>query len=387
MANNEKNIARNGFRSCSEVTILFFTKRRISKRDIILEKFGRQYQIAKELSSLGCHVIFFCIDYYKSKSIRINVDEDMEIHSHTLMTIPVSMLRLFFRRSKIQQVSVIIASGDPLVSFMAFMLSKIIGRPYIYDNQDNYDSYPIMKIPVIKIINEVMLRRSDIIVAVSERLKNLLLQRTSQRVVVIPNGVDLELFQNYPKDSSRRILGLPLSKKIICYSGSFEETNGVLLLCEAYRILARKKKDLLLLLTGGGPEKDKIISNLLGLEYIYLDLPYDLIPFAISSSDVLVIPYLSNDFSQYAFPLKLMEYLAACRPIVTTDFGIVSPIIESLLGKEFVCYSTDPNELAEKIENALQMEKVSTRSFAENYSWKKISSKLCEEIKSLLSKN
>ena len=47
--------------------------------------------------------------------------------------------------------------------------------------------------------------------------------------------------------------------------------------------------------------------------------PYDRIPAIVSTFDVCTIPFAANALTEATYPLKLHEYLAAGKPVVSTD--------------------------------------------------------------------
>ena len=66
--------------------------------------------------------------------------------------------------------------------------------------------------------------------------------------------------------------------------------------------------------------------------------------------DVCTIPFLINDITQATSPLKLFEYMAMGKPIVTTD-------MRECRKYESVMIAKDKKEFVKLIENAISMEK------------------------------
>ena len=66
----------------------------------------------------------------------------------------------------------------------------------------------------------------------------------ASRVLVAPNGVDLEFFSiKESQDEARRILNIPQNKKVVAYIGRLEtvgQDKGVGTLLEAFNILNTK---------------------------------------------------------------------------------------------------------------------------------------------------
>ena len=75
-----------------------------------------------------------------------------------------------------------------------------------------------------------------------------------------------------------------------------------------------------------------------------------MLPTYASKFDVCTIPFLINDITQATSPLKLFEYMALGKPIVTTD-------MRECRKYESVMIAKDKNEFVSLIENAISMEK------------------------------
>lgn len=161
-----------------------------------------------------------------------------------------------------------------------------------------------------------------------------------QRILVLPDAVDLRLFDQAPSRAmARRQLGLPPDRPIVGYVGRFRTMDmekGIPELIEAIAHLATPDGAEPLLLCVGGP---------MTLVPAYLDLarrhgipesrlrfvdrvPNVEVPAWIRACDVVTIPWPRNEFSAYfTSPMKLFEYLAAGVPIVSSDLPSIREIV------------------------------------------------------------
>jgi len=158
-----------------------------------------------------------------------------------------------------------------------------------------------------------------------------------EKLVVAHNGVELEKFQNAPsKRECREELGLPVDKKIICYSGNIYEGRGVQHLIDA----SLRLKDSLFLVVGGLQEDVNMyrrIAQERGAHNFELTgfVPHKMVPLYLLASDILVMPYTTKmtikggtKAGEFTSPIKLFEYMAAVRPIVATSISSVKEILE-----------------------------------------------------------
>lgn len=176
-----------------------------------------------------------------------------------------------------------------------------------------------------------------------------------EEVVVSPNGVDLERFTGLPEPGAARLtLGLPEGFTAV-YSGHFYPGRGMELLFS----LAKQCPDMNFLWVGGRPEAvDQWKSRLQaeGVQNVTLTgfIPNRDLPRYQAAGDVLLMPYerriagsSGGDSAAIASPMKMFEYLACGRAILTSDL----PVIREVLNEENACFC--PPEDVESWLNAL----------------------------------
>lgn len=141
--------------------------------------------------------------------------------------------------------------------------------------------------------------------------------------VVVPNGVDVELFRvRPPRVLARSELGLPSSASLVAFTGSLRPWHG---LDSAIEALAALPATVHLVVAGDGPVRVRLerLAERLGLAdrvHWLGQVPHDRIPLVLAACDAAVAPY--PDLDGFAFsPLKLYEYLAAGVPVVASSIG------------------------------------------------------------------
>jgi len=150
------------------------------------------------------------------------------------------------------------------------------------------------------------------------------------KAIVIPNGVDMELFKPISKIIARKKIEFDLNNKIVLFLAdpSRKEKNFT---------LAQRAFDLL-------PSKEDI-----ELKTIY-NIDHSDVPYYISSSDVVL---LTSYFE--GSPNVIKEAMACNCPIVSTNVGDAKEVIENTEGC-YIC-SFEPEDVAGKIEAALNWSK------------------------------
>lgn len=174
---------------------------------------------------------------------------------------------------------------------------------------------------------EKLFEQAEAIITQTETLKNMIAKLTEKPIYVIPNGVDTEKFRpDIHCEDLREKLGLH-DKIVVMFVGSFKKWHGV---GQVPKIAKRFDKKVVFLLIGYGElfkqvEKDKTDNMLLlGAK------PHDEIPKYLALSDILIAPFDDEYFKNHSFwwnPVKLFEYMASGKPIVSYDYEEIRKIV------------------------------------------------------------
>jgi teichuronic acid biosynthesis glycosyltransferase TuaH len=169
-----------------------------------------------------------------------------------------------------------------------------------------------------KVLEADIMREYDVTITTSKKLHEMALRHASN-VYCLPNAADFNHFQKAVHEPLLRpveLKGLE-SKKIIGYIGHVDFRIDY----ELLNTLSRTHADKIILMVGPEHEadKDKLerLPNVISTgKKSFSDLPAYL-----KYIDCAIIPFLRNDLTASIYPLKLNEYLAAGKPIVTTGFS------------------------------------------------------------------
>lgn len=178
-------------------------------------------------------------------------------------------------------------------------------------------------------------------------------------VLIAPNGVELEKYENLPSPSeARRQLDLP-GGLTVGFTGHIYPGRGADMLFE----LAKQMPSVNFLWVGGTPElvafwKNKLIEA--GMTNVTMTgfVQHEHIPLYQAAADVLLMPYSRSieassgqDIAEVINPMKMFEYMAAERAIISADLPSIREVLNE--GNAVLCEPGEIEEWRVEIESLL----------------------------------
>ena len=167
------------------------------------------------------------------------------------------------------------------------------------------------------------------IICENQHFKNQLarLNFAQEKIIVIPNGIDLEQFKPSDKSSARETLSLPCEGQIILSIGSLIKTKGHIYLVQGLSELLKEREDIQLHILGNGGEYEHLAKKIERLklnEKIYLTgmVNHRSISTWLNAADIFVLPSLHE-----GTPNSLLEAMACGLPVVASATGGIPEII------------------------------------------------------------
>jgi len=219
-------------------------------------------------------------------------------------------------------------------NYEAMLIGGIVGRltrvPVIYNAIntmiDELPSYNFVRPRVLatglaKLLDYVVPRMADMIIADTEELRSFILDRgiEPERVVTIHSGVRPEMFQGGDGARVRERFAVG-DAPLILYTGTFDEFQGLGYLMAAFRIVREHKPTARLLLvsstiTRAHRAKYQAMATELGFasHFSIASSSLDELPDFLAAADVAVVPRPNSP----GIPTKLLNYMAAGTPIVS----------------------------------------------------------------------
>jgi len=183
-------------------------------------------------------------------------------------------------------------------------------------------------------LDRITARWSQRIIAVSNGTADFIVRREgipAEKVVVIPNGVDVSLFHPGDRRAARANLAIPQDAFVVACVGRLREQKGHRYLLDALDAVRSEIPSILCLIAGEGPLSGQLEARaqLLGLAGVcrFLGL-VNPIQHVYEAADVLVLPSLYE-----GMPNVVLEAMATGRPVIATAVeGSTDLVVPSVTG-------------------------------------------------------
>jgi D-inositol-3-phosphate glycosyltransferase len=240
---------------------------------------------------------------------------------------------------------------------------------------------------------------ADAIVAATPRDKSQIVElygADQDKIVVIPCGVDLGLFQPMPCKEAKGELGVPAEACLILFVGRVEPIKGIDTLIRAMAHIIHndpaRRGQVMLCVIGGdvGDSPDRWDAELKRLHSLRQELDIadmvifvgaqeqQTLPCYYSAADVVVVPSHYESFGMVA-----LEAMACGKPVIASDVGGLSFIVKN--GETgFLVPNNDPLALAEKIHYLFgepayrDLMGIAAEQAAKRYSWPVIAEEITD---------
>ena len=180
-------------------------------------------------------------------------------------------------------------------------------------------------------------RSADAVAVICEGLRGDLVARgiDPAKIIVSPNGVDLDLFGSPPpRDDALAVrLGLNADNPVIGFIGSFYDYEGIDDLIAAMPALIATEPRARLLLVGGGPMeaalKAQAAASPVASHIFFVGrVPHEQVERYYSLIDILAYPRKKMRLTDLVTPLKPLEAMAQGKLVAASDVGGHRELIE-----------------------------------------------------------
>lgn len=262
------------------------------------------------------------------------------------------------------------AHSPALVGLAGLLAARRLGLPFLYEIRAFWEDAAVgngtgregsLKYRAVRALETHVVSRADGVAVICEGLRGDLVARgvPADKIMVSPNGVDLELF-GAPPPPDRALAGtLGLDDaEVIGFIGSFYDYEGLDDLVAAMPALVQRRPRAALLLVGGGPMEETVReqaarSPVADRIHFVGRVPHQEVERYYSLIDILAYPRKSMRLTDLVTPLKPLEAMAQGRLVAASNVGGHRELIEDgVTGLLFP--PDDPPALADALAGLLQ---------------------------------
>jgi PEP-CTERM/exosortase A-associated glycosyltransferase len=262
------------------------------------------------------------------------------------------------------------AHSPSLNGLAALRIGRRHGIPVVYECRAFWEDAAVdhgtckergLRYRMTRALETRVFRQADAVTTICEGLRGDILARgvSPERLTVIPNAVDIELFNLHRQKDPKLVKRLGLeNKQVLGFIGSFYAYEGLSLLVEAMPRVLAQMPDVRLLLVGGGHQERALQQQArkLGVEdrIVFTGrVPHDQVQQYYDLVDILVYPRMPMRLTELVTPLKPLEAMAQGRVVIASDVGGHRELIsDGVNGKLF--RAGDPESLVKAILMMLQ---------------------------------
>ena len=242
---------------------------------------------------------------------------------------------------------------------IAAIFIKFLGKKMLYDFHGYRFKEEVFerkqyRAKITKIFDILMIILADNILAVSEGICRELPKKYRKKAIVVPNGVDPDLFKhNLSKEEKNDLMkkyGIEKGKIIVGFVGHWEQWMKVEDIINARDYLP----DIQILIVGRGHNFEQLSNKYGHVPSIIFtgSVQHELAIKLIDIMDICVIPYANNSIhankNGFYSSRKTKEYILLNKPIITSNVNTRESFLKNM--ENTLLYNVGhPEDLAEKI--------------------------------------
>lgn len=233
----------------------------------------------------------------------------------------------------VRDVDIVIATSPQLFAGWAGLpAARTHGAPFVLEIRDLLSAAttavgalrPGRAVAALESVERVLYGRADHIVTVGEGYRDGLVARgvPAEKIDVITNGVDTELFTPRPADPAVRArFGLPGDAFVVVFAGTIGMASGLdVALRAARRLRDAGRDDVRFLLVGDGAVRADLEASARsqGLDNVVFTglVPRPELPDILAASDACLVHFRRDELFSTILPSKFFEDAAMERPIL-----------------------------------------------------------------------
>jgi glycosyltransferase involved in cell wall biosynthesis len=318
------------------------------------------------------------------------------------VTMPYLCLQLMKKTAQLQPDIVIINNTSVYTGWLGFVCSKILNKRLLVEYNDLQALYTIELVKkrvkgfllptlgrVLVSIEDIIVRHGWKVTAITEFIKNYAFARNTRKdIVVIPDGVDTDLFDPAKSRGAdiRLKYGIKNEERLCVYTGRIDECAGAGTILETAKLLESEKGVKFMIVGEGDPQ---VVNEFCKCGNVILTglIAKESVPEYLAAADIVLVPFPNNVASHSISPLKLFEALAMEKPVIASAVSGIKEIVSQdfnvkLASANSKHWASTVVELAKNCDKTTCQRENGRKIVREKYDWNHLAeefSKIIEE--------
>ena len=279
----------------------------------------------------------------------------------------------------------VIIGFDILNAYLAMKIAKKNAIPFIYYWVDvNHRLIPFKPFRSIgRIVESTTLKQADQILTINGRLKDYVIKLGAplKLTKILRTGVNIDHFVSSINDNTmRKKYKFGKDDVVLFFMGWLYDFSGLKEVVVELAKIKNEEPNVKLLIVGDGDAFDDLQKirekhDMQDRMILAGKQPYEKIPEFLATADICLLPAYPNEkIMQDIVPIKMYEYMAASKPVISTR---LPGIVEEFGENNGVIYINKPEETLKKAIDLIENEDRNeignkARKFVEMHDWNKI---------------
>jgi len=284
------------------------------------------------------------VRYYRTNHIRPPASAKSKIGSYALrIAMALRYRRAVLEIARRERPDVLHAHSSYANAYAALPAARELALPLVYEVRTLWGEAAVVedglrpdswKHRLIWQLELGAMRRATMVAPISRGIREELINKgiPSEKLEIVPNGVDSSRFVPSPRDQARaQSMGLA-DRFVIGFIGSIRRLEGLSTLLQAFGICRTQRQGISLVIVGDGPERSALEAQVrqLGLAGVVLtgNVPHSEVSSWYSIMDMLVYPRIRAVITERVTPLKPLEAMALGKVCIGSDVGGLTELIQ-----------------------------------------------------------
>ncbi len=267
---------------------------------------------------------------------------------HRLLSFLSFMLSSFIVGLSVRDIDLVWGTSPPIFQGLtAWMLARLKRTRFLFEVRDLWPHFAVavgvLRNPLLIRLSEwlerFLYRSADGVIVNSPGFIEHVSMRGARTVELVPNGVDLSMFDVEEMEEAFRKENDLVEKFVVLYAGAHGMSNDLEVMLEAADQM-REMEEIVFLFIGDGKEKQALMAKAqaMGLRNVRFmpPVPKTEMPKVLAAADVCVAILKPIEAYKTTYPNKVFDYMAAGRPVVLAIDGVIRSVVEEARAGLFV---------------------------------------------------